>query len=57
MIPRSMVFTLAKAEGVGHDGEVGFEGLPINDVRLYYDRSMLVPVLRRSEQEREKFGA
>jgi hypothetical protein len=57
VIPRSMVFTLDKAEGVeGYDGQVGFEGLQIKDARLYYDRSMLVPFLRRSEQEKEKFG-
>ncbi|TAQ90316.1 hypothetical protein B7494_g1353 [Chlorociboria aeruginascens] len=53
-IPRSMVFTLGRAEG---DGEaIGFEGLQILDVRLYYDRSLLTPYLRRSEQEVEKFG-
>jgi len=58
-IPRAMVFTLGKAEGDGSgsvDG-VGFEGLQIVDARLYYDRSLLVPVLKRSEQEKEKFGA
>lgn len=68
-VPRSMVFTLVKAEGVGvGTGEkvdangavveqVGFEGLQIGDVRLYYDRSMLAGVFRRSEQEKEKFGS
>lgn len=57
-IPRSMVFTLGKAEGVeGYGGQVGFEDLQIKNVRLYYDRSMLVPFLRRSEQEQERFGA
>jgi hypothetical protein len=54
-IPRSMVFTLGKAEGEGE--VVGFEGLQIVDVRLYYDRSMLVPFLKKSAQELEKFGA
>jgi hypothetical protein len=38
-------------------GEVGFEGLQIRDVRLWYDRSLLTGIFRRSEQEKEKFGA
>ena len=53
-IPRSMVFTLEKAEGEGN--VIGFKGLQILDARLYYDRSMLVPFLRKSEQKIEKFG-
>jgi len=60
VIPRSMVFTLGKAEGtgaVGVDEEVGFEGLQILDVRLYYDRTLLTPYIKRSAQEVEKFGA
>lgn len=57
VVPRSMVFILGKAEGVEeYEGEVGFEELQIKDVKLYYDRSMLVPYLRRSEQEKQKFG-
>ena len=36
--------------------EIGFEGLQILDARLYYDRSLLTPYLRVSEQEVEKFG-
>ena len=58
-IPRSMVFTLGKAEGDGGEAvqqEVGFEGLQILDARLYYDRSLLLPHLRKSKQEIEKFG-
>ncbi|THV49864.1 hypothetical protein BGAL_0175g00010 [Botrytis galanthina] len=66
-VPRSMVFTLVKAEGEGTGKkldangevveEVGFEGLQIGDVRLYYDRSLLKGVFKISEQEIEKFGA
>jgi len=57
IIPRGMVFELGPAEGDGSEGgEVGFEGLQIRSARLYYDRSLLVPFLRRSEQEVEKFG-
>ena len=38
MIPRSMVFILGRAEGVEvYDGEAGFDGLQIKDVRLYYN--------------------
>jgi len=66
-VPRSMVFTLVKAEGEGTGQkvdangedvkEIGFEGLQIKDVRLYYDRSMLAGIFKKSEQEKEKFGA
>ncbi|CZR51742.1 uncharacterized protein PAC_01619 [Phialocephala subalpina] len=60
-IPRGMVFELGPAKDDGSErkaGEdVGFEGLQILSARLYYDRSLLVPYLRRSEQEVEKFGA
>jgi hypothetical protein len=58
-IPRAMVFTLGKVEGDGSESVdgVGFEGLQIVNARLYYGRSLLVPVLRRSEQEKERFGA
>ncbi|KAJ8066887.1 hypothetical protein OCU04_004273 [Sclerotinia nivalis] len=66
-VPRSMVFTLVKAEGEGTGEmvdangavveEVGFGGLQIGDVRLYYDRSLLMEVFRKSEQEKERFGA
>ncbi|KAF7898618.1 hypothetical protein EAF00_005064 [Botryotinia globosa] len=66
-VPRSMVFTLVKAEGEGTGKkldangdvveEVEFEGLKIGDVRLYYDRSLLKEVFKVSEQEMEKFGA
>lgn len=58
-IPRAMVFTLGKAEGDGSESgeKVGFEGLQILDVRLFYDRSLLVPVLKRSEGEKVRFGA
>jgi hypothetical protein len=58
-IPRAMVFKLGKAEGDGSEGdsEVGFEGLQILDARLYYDRSLLVSMLKRSEGEKEKFGS
>ncbi|KAG4026754.1 hypothetical protein MFRU_037g00650 [Monilinia fructicola] len=64
-VPRSMVFRLVRAEGEGRgknvDGngemveDVGFEGLQIGDVRLYYDRSLLLGVFKRSE-ERDKLG-
>ncbi|EDO03019.1 hypothetical protein SS1G_05496 [Sclerotinia sclerotiorum 1980 UF-70] len=66
-VPRSMVFRLVKAEdeatgeGVDANGvvveEVGFEGLQIGEVRVYYDRSLLMGVFRKSEQEKERFGA
>ncbi|CAD6445541.1 9a495e7c-721d-4823-8d04-75e55552fffc-CDS [Sclerotinia trifoliorum] len=68
-VPRSMVFTLVKAEGeemeegevVDANGvlveEVGFEGLQIGEVRVYYDRSLLMGIFRKSEQEKERFGA
>jgi hypothetical protein len=58
-IPMVMVFKLGKAEGDGSEGdsEVGFEGLQILDARLYYDRSLLVSMLKRSKGEKEKFGA
>ncbi|PQE04759.1 hypothetical protein CJF30_00004541 [Rutstroemia sp. NJR-2017a BBW] len=60
-VPRGMVFTLGKAEGEKVDGEgtekVGFEGLQIRDVKLWYDRSLLTGIFKRSEQEKEKFGA
>jgi hypothetical protein len=55
-IPRAMVFKLGAAEGDGSQGQVGFEGLQIVDARLYYDRSLLLPLLVRSKQEKEKFG-
>ncbi|KAM3075139.1 hypothetical protein ACMFMG_007404 [Clarireedia jacksonii] len=67
-VPRGMVFTLGKAEGEsgkekgGKDangdlvGEVGFEGLQIRDVKLWYDRSLLMGIFKRSEQEKKKFG-
>jgi hypothetical protein len=50
-IPRSMVFKIGKAEGEGD--VVGFEGLQILDVRLYYDRSLLVSHLKQSAQEKK----
>jgi len=46
----------ARWAGGGERAEIGFEGLQILDARLYYDRSLLTPYLRVSEQEVEKFG-
>ncbi|KAH6679174.1 hypothetical protein B0J14DRAFT_558504 [Halenospora varia] len=52
-IPRAMIFRIGKAEGEGkgEEGgeEVGFEGLQIRDVRLFYDRTLLVPLLKKGE--------